>query len=158
MPLTRRVHRCTIFQTFEYSNESSPNSSGHFWNHKVRVSLNFASIFQCHERWLLCIFVAQTSYTLNNNSSSKWNFRTFEWLGENSPNSYVIFETISQFFFRLCITVQYHEITLLYFFRLRKETKQILNMYVNIFQYTAQTIRDNLHQQTFEGMQEIIRK
>ena len=33
------------FQTFGCSNESSPNSSCHFWNHKVRVYSNFASLF-----------------------------------------------------------------------------------------------------------------
>ena len=32
------------FQTFGCSNESSPNSSCHFWNHKVRVYSNFASL------------------------------------------------------------------------------------------------------------------
>ena len=32
-------------------------------------------------------FSAQTLYTLDKNSPSKWNFWTFEWLGENSPNS-----------------------------------------------------------------------
>ena len=34
---TKRPHQSTVFQTFEYSNESSSNSSYHFWNHKVRV-------------------------------------------------------------------------------------------------------------------------
>ena len=32
-------------ESFECSNESSPNSSCHFWNHKVRVYSNFASLF-----------------------------------------------------------------------------------------------------------------
>ena len=42
---TKRVHQITIFQTFECSNESSPNSSCHFWNHKVRFYSNFPSMF-----------------------------------------------------------------------------------------------------------------
>ena len=33
------------FQTFECCNESSPISSCHFWNDKVRVCSNFASLF-----------------------------------------------------------------------------------------------------------------
>ena len=33
------------------------------------------------------LFLAQTSYTLDKNSPLEWNFRTIEWLGENSTNS-----------------------------------------------------------------------
>ena len=84
---TKRVHQSTIFQTFECSNESSPNSSCHFWNHKVRVYSNFASLFSVMKDNSSVFFLAQTSYTLDKNSPSKWNFWTFEWLGENSPNS-----------------------------------------------------------------------
>ena len=40
-----------------------------------------------HHFKLLCIFVAQTMYTLDKKSPSKGNFQTFEWLGENSPNA-----------------------------------------------------------------------
>ena len=36
-------------------------------------------------------------------SPSKRNFQTFGWLGSNPPNSSCIFETTSQFFFKLCI-------------------------------------------------------
>ena len=43
--VTKIAHQFTIFQTFECSNESSPNLSCQFWNHKVRVYLNFASLF-----------------------------------------------------------------------------------------------------------------
>ena len=39
MICTKKAHPCIIFQTFEYSNESSPNFSCHFWTHKVRVYL-----------------------------------------------------------------------------------------------------------------------
>ena len=42
---TKRAHQSTIFQTFECSNQNSPNFLCHFWNHKVRVYLNFASLF-----------------------------------------------------------------------------------------------------------------
>ena len=42
---TKRANQYTIFQIFEHCNESSPNSSCHFWNHKARVYSNFASLF-----------------------------------------------------------------------------------------------------------------
>ena len=42
---TKRAHQCTIFQTFECSNERSINSSCHFWSHEVRVYSNSASLF-----------------------------------------------------------------------------------------------------------------
>ena len=39
------VHQSTIFWTFGCSHKSSLNSSCQFWNHKVRVYLNFGSLF-----------------------------------------------------------------------------------------------------------------
>ena len=48
-----------------------------------------------------------TLYIWEKKSPSKWNFRTFECLGEKSPNFFVIFETTSPFFFQLCITLQW---------------------------------------------------
>ena len=65
------------FQTFGCSNESSPNSSCHFWNHKVRVYSNFASLLSVMKDNSSVFFLAQTSYTLDKN------FQTFEWLVEN---------------------------------------------------------------------------
>ena len=40
----------------------------------------FCITIQCHGRWLLYFF-SSTSYILEKNSPSKWNFWTFEWLG-----------------------------------------------------------------------------
>ena len=42
---TNRAHQCTIFQTFDCSNERSLNSSCHFWNHKLKFCSNFVSLF-----------------------------------------------------------------------------------------------------------------
>ena len=53
------------FSDFECSNESLPNSSCHFWNHKVRVYSNFASLLSVMKDELLFIFLAQKSYTLD---------------------------------------------------------------------------------------------
>ena len=76
------------FQTFGCSNdESSPNSSCYFWNNNVRVSQISASLFSAMRDISSIFFLAQTSYTLDKNSPLEWNFRTFEWLGEKSPNS-----------------------------------------------------------------------
>ena len=43
----------------------------------------------CSVSWKITplYFLAQTSYTLDKNSPSKWNFGTFERLGENLQNS-----------------------------------------------------------------------
>ena len=46
---------------------------------KVKVYSNFASLFTA--------FFISNLNTLGKKSPSKWNFQTFEWLGENSPNS-----------------------------------------------------------------------
>ena len=42
---TKRSHQNTNFQIFECFNETSLNSSCQFWNHKVKVYSNFASLF-----------------------------------------------------------------------------------------------------------------
>ena len=83
---TKRAHQCTIFQNFERCNESSPNSSCHFWNHKVRIYSNFESLFSAMKDNSSAFFLPQTLYTLDKNSPSKWNFQTFDWLSENSQN------------------------------------------------------------------------
>ena len=43
----------------------------------------------CSVSWKITplYFLAQTLYTLDKKSPSKWNFQAFVWLNENSPNS-----------------------------------------------------------------------
>ena len=82
---TKKAHQCTICQTFECSNESSPNTSCHFWNQKVRLYSNFASLFSVMKD-NSSVFFRQTSYTLDKSGPSRWNFWTLECVGENSPN------------------------------------------------------------------------
>ena len=105
------------FSDFECSNEIWPNSLWHFWNRKVKALFKFCITVHCHERQLLYIFLAQTSYTLDKNSPSKWNFWTFEWLGENSPNSSCHFWNQESVFLQTLhhSSVSWN-ITLLYFF------------------------------------------
>ena len=80
---TKAAYQNTVFQTFECSNESS--------------SLCF------------CSSNLSTKTTLHKKSPLTRNVRTFEWLGENLPNSSYTFETTSQFFLKLYITLQCHE-------------------------------------------------
>ena len=94
----KRVHQCTIFQTFWCSNESSPNLLSHFWNHKARTFWKFASLFSVMKDNSSVFFLAQTSYSLDKNSPSKWNFQTFSGWVKIHQIPYVIFETASQFF------------------------------------------------------------
>ena len=59
---TKRAHQCTIFQTFECSNESSPNSLCHLWNHKVRVYSNSVSLFSVMKDDSCIIFSSNLIY------------------------------------------------------------------------------------------------
>ena len=53
----------------------------------VDPSPNFVSLFQFHERLLLCTFLTQTIYTLLKRSPLKWKFlRFFEYSGQNLSN------------------------------------------------------------------------
>ena len=67
------------FWDFACFNETSPNSSCQFWNHKVKVSSNFVSLFSVMKETPLYFF-SSNLYTLDKKQFS-------EWLGENSPNS-----------------------------------------------------------------------
>ena len=71
---TKRAHQYIIFQIFEYSNESSPNFSCYFWNHKARVYLNFTSLFSVMKDNSSVFFLAHTTYTLNKSSPSNSDF------------------------------------------------------------------------------------
>ena len=62
-------------------------------------------------------FLAQTSYTLDKNSPSKWKFWTFEWLDENSPNSSCYFWNQESVFLQtLHHSSLSPNLTILYFF------------------------------------------
>ena len=56
----------------------------------------------------LCFFISNL-YTLDKKSPSKWNFQTFECLGEKSPNFLCHSWNYKSVFFNLCITLQRHE-------------------------------------------------
>ena len=85
-------------------------------------------------------FLAQTSYTFDKNSLSEWNLWTFEWLGENSPNSsfHIYLKPQVSFSLNFASLFMNWEISLLYFF-LQKEPTTVQNFRL----LTAQVI---LHQ------------
>ena len=93
-------------------NESSPNSSCQFWNRKVKVYSNFASLFSFKKNNSSVFFLAQTSIIW-----TKRNFQTFEWLSEHSPNFLChVCNYMSVFLWTLYQSLVPWEITLLYFF------------------------------------------
>ena len=104
---TKVAHQSTIFQNFECSNESSLNSSCHFWNQKVRVYSNFVQSSVPLKITPLNFCGSNLEYFGQKEHIEK-NFQTFQWLGENLPNSSCHIEITCQFFFKLCITLQCH--------------------------------------------------
>ena len=96
------------FSGFECSNESSSNSSCHFWVHMVWVYTNFASLFSVMKN-NSSLFFSSSLIDFGQNNPSKWNFWTFEWLGENSMNSPCLFWNQKSLFKKLCVTLKCHE-------------------------------------------------
>ena len=87
----KRAHQSTIFQTFGISNESSPNSSRHIWNHKLRVYLNFASLFSVFLQLKPCILWTKKKH-------QKVIFRLLTGWVKIYQIPHIILETTSQFF------------------------------------------------------------
>ena len=104
---TKRAHQITNFQIFDCFIESSPNSSCQFWNHKVKVYSNFVSLFSVTKDNSSVFFYLKPLY-FGQKEPIKVKFSDF-WVFGWKLISYVVFETTSQFFFKLCITLQCHE-------------------------------------------------
>ena len=58
--LDKRAHQSTNFQIFQCFNESWPNSSYQFRNHKVKVYSNFASLFSVMKYNFSVFLLSQT--------------------------------------------------------------------------------------------------
>ena len=81
----------------------------------VDSSPNFVSLFQFHERLLLCTFLTQTIYTLLNRSSLKWTFlRLTSAQVKICQISNANFETMSWFLYKFCIPLQFKEILFIF--------------------------------------------
>ena len=87
----------------------------------IDSSQNFTSLFQFHERLLLCTFLAQTIYTLLKRSLLKLIF-----LRLSSPQvkfcqiSYVTFETTPRFLSKFCTPLQFDARYFLCYFLVQK--------------------------------------
>ena len=84
---TKTAHQCTIFRLLgALLMKIHPILPAIF---ETTRSGFFQISHRCSVPWekTPLYFLAQTSYILDKNSPSEWNFSTFEWLGENSRNS-----------------------------------------------------------------------
>ena len=106
---TRMAHQCPIFQAFECFNESSPNFSCHFLNHKVRIYSNFASLFSAMKDNSSVFFQLKPHILWTKIAHRSEIFGLLSGWVKIHQIPHVIFETTSQFFFKLCITLQCHE-------------------------------------------------
>ena len=94
---TERSHQCTTFQTFGCSNESSPNSSCHFWNHKVRVYSNFASLFSVMKDNSSVFFISNFHILWTEWAQRREIFRLLSGWVKTHEVLHVIFKTTIQF-------------------------------------------------------------
>ena len=60
-----------IFRLFEFSNENSPNFSGHLWNYKVRVYSNFASLLSAMKDNSSLLFISNLMHFEQKESSKE---------------------------------------------------------------------------------------
>ena len=88
------------------------NSSCQFWNQKVTVYSNFASLFSAMKDNSSVFFLSQTFILWIKRAHRSESFTLLGTWVKNHQIYYVIFESTSQFFFKICIAL----ITLLYFF------------------------------------------
>ena len=95
MLCTKRAHQRTIFQTFECADERSPKSSCYFWNHKVRISTHFASLFSFMKDNSSLLLQLKPS---TKRTHQKEIFRLLGGWSKIHQIPHVIFETTSQFF------------------------------------------------------------
>ena len=85
-----RIQFCT---TFEYSNESSPNSFCHFWKRKVKVYSNFPLLFSVMKDNFSIFFKLKTYILLTKRSHRSETFRLLSGWVKIHRIPQVIFET-----------------------------------------------------------------
>ena len=112
MLYTKRAHQRTILQTFKCSNESPPNPPCHFWNKKIRIYLNFASLFSVMKDKSSVFFSSNVIYS-EQRESSKVKFLDFWMIGWKFTKilmSYLELQVIFHHSLVSCV------VTVLYFF------------------------------------------
>ena len=109
MLLTKRAYQCTVFQTFECPNESSHNSSWHFWNKRSGFIQN---LHHCLGSWKITplYFFKLGRHILWTEIAHRSEIFGLlcDWVKIHQIRL-AIFETTSQFFIKLCIILQCHE-------------------------------------------------
>ena len=106
---TKESHQSPNFDTFKCSGENSPNSSCHFSNHKSVFFFKFCITLQCHERLLLCTFLALALYNLVARSPLKRkSFRILSAQVKIRQIPHVNLKMESQFLFNFCIILHCH--------------------------------------------------
>ena len=85
---TKRAHQSTNFQIFECFNESSLNSSCHFWNHKVKVYSNLASLFTIMRDNSSVFFKLKMYMIWTKGAHQSAKFQTFDCSHKISPTLY----------------------------------------------------------------------
>ena len=101
-----------ILQTFECSNESPTNSPCHFWNKKIRIYLNFASLFSVMKD-KSSVFLSSNVIYSEQRESNKVKFLDFWMVGWKFTKilmSYLKLQVIFHHSLVPCV------ITVLYFF------------------------------------------
>ena len=160
MLYTKRAHQRTILQTFECSNESPPNSPCHFWNNKVRIYLNFASLFSVMKDNSSVFFSSNIIYS-EQRESSKVKFLDFWMVGWKFTKilmSYLKLQVIFHHFLVSCV------ITVLYFFtwnfiwfKQKESIKISLNVYfdtlplLKVHKILAKKYRESISHNTEES-------
>ena len=84
-------------------------SSRHFWNRKVSVYSNFASLFSTMKENSYVFLQRKPYIPWTKRAHRKDIFRLLSGWVKLHQITHVIFETTSQFFFKLCIILQCHE-------------------------------------------------
>ena len=110
---TKGAHQSTIFQTFQCSNDTSPNSSCHVWNQKIRVYSNFASLFSIKKNKCSVFFQPACHILWTKRTNQSKIFRLLSGWVKIHQIFHVIFETTSHLFLKLCTTLHCHERQLL---------------------------------------------
>ena len=104
---TEGSHQSPNFDAFKCSAENLPNC---LFQTTSQFFFKMCITLQCHERYLLCTFVAQTIYTLVTRSQLKLKFFRLSnaWVKICEVHQ-VNFKTTNQFLFNFCIILHCHD-------------------------------------------------
>ena len=102
--MTKESPQIPNFDTFKCSSENLPNSPFHFPNHKSAFLQKFLSIFSAYKITPLCFFRSNDIYFVQMEPIIVGILSILS-VQVKIHQIFVIFETKSQFFFKICITI-----------------------------------------------------